>query len=282
MPGFDIDPVEATVGQQPVNAAANLGQIASTIGQLQQNRLFPLQQQLLSTETQGTQQQVQAARFSALQGLLASTNDDSEVAGAYNRAIASGLIDADTAANAMGGNIASLAPDAIHRLREQAISSAGNAAELAADRGVTSTVTPGGSINTINTKVAPGGATTVTPATGPSAVIPTTLSPTEEASAVPVVGQGGITTQHRLGEYVTPTGQPRPGVAPPVTANPQATAAAQAVGSAATQMFNYTGKDGAQHQISGGAVFNANGSMRPNVTDANGNQITDAKGILQK
>ena len=60
MSGFAIDPVEATVGQnQQPNALGQIGQIASTIGQLQQNRLFPLQQQGMQLQNQTVQQNLQ-------------------------------------------------------------------------------------------------------------------------------------------------------------------------------------------------------------------------------
>lgn len=216
MPGFDINPVEATVGQPPVNPAAQIGQIASTIGQLQENRLFPLRQQILSTQSQTLQQELQTRKIAALQGALAQTTDPSEVPSVVGRFVSAGLIDPDTAANALGGNIASLSPETIAGLREQAITAQGNAAELAADRGTTSQINTGPSIETLNTKIAPGGATTVTQAGGSAGSVPLAPGPEFGAGYLPIKRSDGsvINVPRNTVENVA-TGQGLPNVPGP-------------------------------------------------------------------
>lgn len=80
----------------------------------------------------------------------------------------------------------------------------------------------GGSTNIVRTGL--GGVETQ-----PGGVIPNTLSPETKASGVGVVGPDGATTREPLSQFVTDTGEARPGVAQPQVAQGPAAAAAQGV-----------------------------------------------------
>jgi hypothetical protein len=122
---------------------------------------------------------------------------------------------------------------------------------------------------------------TVTSAGGNAATLNNTLSPSDEASGVSVVGANGVATRQPLSQFVTPTGQPKPGVAPPVTANPLATSAATAIGGSMATPVQYQAADGSQRQIPRATIMNSDGTFKHNVKDADGNQITDGSGALK-
>lgn len=289
MPSFDTSDVAAQVAppaaaQSPLATVSSLADLQNS---LNRNKMFPLQfqgQQLQNTgqgiQNATNQQALMAAQYKTLQGLLAQTKDAGEVPGVIAMARDAGLITPDFASNVAGGGVAGLDPASVDTMRRQAVMAAGNEAELNANVGKSSIQNAGGNLTTINTRTGFGGATDVTRATGNAASIPTTLTPEAEAAPVDVVGPGGVVTTHRTSEFVTPTGQPQPGVAAPVTANPQVTATATAVGGAAPTLVGYTGGDGSHREIALGQIQNSNGSLKPNQKDAAGNQITDANGTL--
>lgn len=226
MPGFETTNVAAeTNSQPPQNAFQLIGQLAETRNALNQNKMFPLQyeaQQLgntgLGIANATNTQALQAKRYQTLQGILASTSNPGEAASAVARAVSAGLVDPDTAANALGGNIQGLDAASLAQVREQAISAEGNAAELGADRGVASQINTGPVVKTVNTKVQPGGATTVSDATGDAANIPLGLGPSSLATPVETVDDQGAKHMGVLGDYVGADGSWKTGTPHPLTA----------------------------------------------------------------
>ena len=226
MPGFDTSNVAAnTSAQPPVNPITFIGQLAQTRNVLNQNKMFPLEYQGQQLQNVGAgitnatnQQALQAHMYGTLQGLLAQTTDASEVPGVISMAIKSGLITPEFGQNVAGGNVDGLDPASITRMREQALSAAGNPAELSADRGVTSQISTGGGTATVNTKVAPGGGTIVTPAAGAAAVVPNVLGPSSLATAVETVDDTGAKHMGVMGDYVNPDGSWKGGTPHPLTA----------------------------------------------------------------
>lgn len=280
--GFDIDPVEAQIGQGAQQNSL-LNNPIQTMQGINALRLFPLQQQALGLQVQTGQQDLRNKQAANLRSVLYSVKAKpgataADYLSAVSQGAAAGLFPEDMANSYAGGDTAGLDLPHWQTLAQEGAVASGDTAGLEAQFGNTETRNLGGKVSTVNINRVTGQANTLG---GDAATQSQTLTPSEEASAVPVVGPGGVTTRGTLSQYVTPTGQPQPGVAPPVIANPLESSKGAAVGAATTTMFNYTGKDGAQHQITGGALLNRDGTMKPNVQDATGNPITDAKGVLQ-
>lgn len=226
MPGFETTNVAADTSPAPQqNAFQLIGQLAETRNALNQNKMFPLQYEAGQLANTGAgianatnTQTLQAKRFQTLQSIMASTTDPSEVPSAVARAVQSGLVDSDTAANALGGNIQGLDPVSLARYREQAINAEGNTQELGADRGVTSQINTGPVVKTVNTKVEPGGATVVSDATGDAASVPLGLGPSSLATPVETVDDQGAKHMGVLGDYVGADGSWKTGTPHPLTA----------------------------------------------------------------
>ncbi len=201
MPDFNTTDVAATVGQGQPNALQQFGGLLDLRQKQNALQLFPLEQQRLQLANTGAgitnatnQQALQAAKTQTLLAMLAATNSDDEVVPMWHRAVQANLVDADTAANAVGGNIDSFTPAAIHKLRAQAQSAAGNAAELAASRGtLVQTHTGGATVGNV-VKVGPEGITS-SAAEGPVASIADVQSPTDQGVMIGYQGADGQTKQ---------------------------------------------------------------------------------------
>lgn len=215
MPDFDTSNVAATVGGQTQNPLATVGQFAQVQNALNANRLYPLLYQQHAVGLQTSQQALAKAQYDAYQSAVASTTDDSEVGPLVARLTQAGVLQPDFAAAALGGNVPGLDAGSISRLREQAINAAGNPAELAADRGVTSTQDIGGQIDTLNTKVQPGGETDVTQAGGPAGQLPKTLTPETLGGYVGIKRNDGSMINVPRSTIETPQGTGIPNVPGP-------------------------------------------------------------------
>lgn len=194
----------------PVNPLTQISGIASTIGQLQQNKLFPLQQQQMQLANTGagisnvTAQQAQnAAGIATLRHIVASVpagpGQAQAVAAAAQRAVAAGLVSPDVAASFIGSS-----PD----FQALAAQSATTADEIEKQVGNTSQINTGADVVTQNVNP-------FNPDAPPTELAHNTLtlSPSEEASRVGMLGPAGQPETVPQSALVNPDGTPKTNVA---------------------------------------------------------------------
>lgn len=206
-----------------------LAGIASTVGQIQQNQLFPLRQQALQLSNTG--QQIQnTTQQTALQGAYtgnlrnvinsvpppASEADrpayEQQVRAAVQRS--AGALYPQQMADAWFGGVGMPGTPSISDLANQSLMAAGNEQELRAGIGTPSTINTGTAQKTFTQKVGIGGVS-MTPAAGEGANVPMGQSPEFQGAYVPIKRDDGSVVNVPRSEIETPTGQGIPNVQGP-------------------------------------------------------------------